>query len=491
MKLAHYLSQLARHGLVYGGADFLGKLLSFALIPLYTRALTPVEFGQLQALFTVQTFALMTLSLGQLGTLLRYYTRADEPERKQVVAGIGSLVGASTAVFLVVLVVLGPVLARNILHDPKGAPLFQILAMGIGARMISDIAMTILRLQERSARYALYNLFRMLTSLVLILYFVLVRDMGLTGAILGDSLSSVALFLAQAPHLLKSWGRVPGWDVLREYLGFGVPYLFANLGAVALQSVDKLLLASFGLLAATGVYSLAVKLATLISVVLLAPFTLVWGPMMYRIDKEHTREEAQRFFSRMLTYFALLLYFVGMGIVLFAREVIEVWATPEYAGARTLVPFLVAGAILYGFYRHLQVGLSLTGRTQMLAWSFLAAAALNVIGNLLLIPRWGATGAAIASLASYLLMVVLVARSARRVYPIPYEWGRISISGGVAAGLCLLLPWLDRLDLAPRLAGKSLALIAYPLLLTFGGFFRTGERAYLVDRWRTWSRRSA
>lgn len=489
MKLAHYLSQLARHGIVYGTADFLGKLLGFALIPVYTRALTTVEFGQLQALFTLQTFALMTLSLGQLGTLLRYYTRADDSERRQVVSGVGSLVGASTAIFIVILVVLGPFLARTILHEPSAAPLFQILALGMGARMISDIAMTILRLQERSGRYALYNFLRLLSSLVLILYFVLVRDMGLTGAILGESLSSVALLLAQAPLLLKSWGRLPSRSVFREYLGFGLPFLFANLGAVTLQSTDKLFLASYGLLAATGVYSLAVKLSSLISVVLLAPFTLVWGPMMYRVDRDHTREEAQRFFSRMLTYFALLLFFVGMGIVLFAREVIEVWATPEYAGASSLVPFLVVSAILYGFYRHLQVGLNLTGRTRALAWSFLIAAVLNVIGNALLIPKWEAMGAAVATLVSYVLMVVLVARAAQRVYPISYEWGRISIAAAIAAALCLLLPWLDRLDLAPRIAGKGLALAAYPLLLGFGGFLRAGERTYLRERWRSWSRR--
>jgi O-antigen/teichoic acid export membrane protein len=486
MKLAHYLTQLARHGIVYGTADFLGKVLGFALIPLYTRALDPVEFGQLQALLTLQTFALMTLSLGQLGTLLRYYTRAEGAERKQVVSGIGSMIGASTAVFLVVLVLSGPLLARAILHDPGKAPLFQILALGIGARMISDIAMTILRLQEKSGRYALYNFLRLLSSLVLILYFVLVRDMGLTGAVLGESLSSLGLFLAQAPMLLKSWGRLPTRSVLREYLVFGLPFLFANLGAVTLQSVDKLLLASYGMLAATGVYSLAVKLSSLISVVLLAPFTLVWGPMMYRVHRDHTREEAQRFFSRMLTYFAVLLYFVGIGIVLFAREVIEVWATPEYAGAKNLVPLLVASAILYGFYRHLQVGLNLTGRTQILAWSFLLAAVANVIGNALLIPRWGAMGAAIATFASYVLMVVLVARAAYRAYPIRYEWGRLAASGALAVALCLLLPWFERLDLVPRIAGKSLALIAYPLLLGASKFLRPGERAFLLERWRAW-----
>lgn len=489
MKLAHYLTQLARHGIVYGTADFLGKALGFVLIPIYTRALTPVEFGQLQALLTMHTFAIMTLALGQLGTLLRYYTRAEGAEREQVVSGVGTIIGVATGVFLAVLVLLGPVLARAVLHDPSRAPLFQILALGIGARMISDIAMTILRLQEKSARYALYNLLRMLASLALILYFVVARDMGLTGAILGESLAALGLFLAQAPLLLRTWGRLPSRRVLREYLAFGLPFLFANLGAVMLQSVDKLLLASFGMLAATGIYSLAVKLSSLISIVLLAPFTLVWGPMIYKVDRDHTREEAQRFFSRVLTYFALLLYWVGMGIVLFAREAIEVWATPEYAGAKNLTPFLVVSAVLYGFYRHLQVGLNLTGRTQIIAWSFLAAAVVNVIGNALLIPYWGAMGAALATLASYVLMVVLIARAAHRVYPIPYEWGRLAVSGALALALCLLLPWLDRLDPGPRIAGKGLTLMAFPLVLGVTGFLRPGERAYLRDRGRKWSGR--
>jgi O-antigen/teichoic acid export membrane protein len=118
------------------------------------------------------------------------------------------------------------------------------------------------------------------------------------------------------------------------------------------------------------------------------------------------------------------------------------------------------------------IGVGRAKRTQF-NWAIAGAAAvLNVALNLILIPPYGMMGAAIATVAAYVLMFVLMTWYAQRVFPVPYQWRRVGTAAAAAVVLVVAGKLLD--------AGLAVALVlslAYPLALAALGFYLPAERA--------------
>ena len=120
------------------------------------------------------------------------------------------------------------------------------------------------------------------------------------------------------------------------------------------------------------------------------------------------------------------------------------------------------------------IGIGRVRRTQFNWIITFAAAALNIGLNIALIPPYGMTGAAIATVAAYALMFVLMTWNAQRLYPVPYQWRRVVTLVGVAVALTV----------AGKLADVSLPIalalsLVYPLILLPLGFYLPAERRRL------------
>jgi O-antigen/teichoic acid export membrane protein len=144
-----------------------------------------------------------------------------------------------------------------------------------------------------------------------------------------------------------------------------------------------------------------------------------------------------------------------------------------WPGADVVAPLAFAGA-LWGGYTVVAIGIGRTRRTQF-NWVITgSAAALDVVLNLLLVPRYGIHGAAAAAVSSFALMFAAMGVYAQRVYPVPYQWRRVLTLLAVAVALTVVARVVDRLDVA------IVAVAAYPLVLLGAGFYLPAERARLA-----------
>ncbi len=128
----------------------------------------------------------------------------------------------------------------------------------------------------------------------------------------------------------------------------------------------------------------------------------------------------------------------------------------------------------------LVVILGRTGRTEFNFPAALAALVANVVLNLLLVPPLGIVGAGLALVASYLVVLALMYGFTQRLFPVPYEWGRLGrvvLTSAVLVGAGeLLMPTSG----FAGLLGRAALLAAYPLALLASGFFTPGERVWLA-----------
>lgn len=479
MKLTSLVKQITRHGAVYGSGELAGRVAGFLLIPLYTAVLVPADFGRLQILLSLHQLGQMTADLGLTGAFLRWFGLAGkEDDRRQIATNVSAMTVFTSLGFTLLVVAVAGSVSRLVFTTADYAPYIRLVGISVGLRVVATLALTYLRLRERPGAYAAFSLGRTLLSLSLVLYFVLARHQGVWGVMLGETIANVAGLLVAAIVLRRTLRPRIRWGDIPPYIKFSLPFLVSNLGAFGLLATDKFLLSAFGFADETGFYSLGGKLGLALNVVIIWPFTLVWNPTVLKIARDETPAEARRLMSKVCTYLTGLLLWAGLALALLAPEVIDVISPRAYAPAVTVAPFLIGSYIVFGLYRHFQSGLWVSGKSHVLATSFVTAATLNLGLNLVLIPRWGMIGAAAATLVSYVVMTGLVLRGTQKHYTVPYEWTRL---GGMAL-LALVLGLGGRLVLAttgvvwPETALKLAVIAAFPVGIVMMKILTRGER---------------
>jgi O-antigen/teichoic acid export membrane protein len=264
--------------------------------------------------------------------------------------------------------------------------------------------------------------------------------------------------------------------LLRRLLRFGTPTMPAELSLYLLNFVDRIIIVRAAGLAEAGLYSLAVKFAQGVNV-LVRGFQLAWPPLAYSIRDD---DRARRVYAAVVTWFVTCCAFVVIAMWLFSRWIVRALAAPEFFDSYEAVGLIATGVTLYALYMVLVVILGRTGRTEFNFPATIAALLVNVALNLALVPSLGIVGAGLALVASYVVVVALMYVFTQRLFPVPYEWSRLArvllVSAGLVAFGELLLP----ADGAAGLLARIAVWIAFPLALLASGFFTADERRRLA-----------
>jgi len=469
-----YLRRLATTGAAYTAASISSKLIAVALLPLYTRYLTPADYGAAEVMFAAVVSASIVVRLGLIEALLRFYYKDDEDPGRVLSASFAALFWLSTAAALLALPFATPI-SEALLKDP--APdLARIAIGGLWVLTLYEYLLTIFRLQERARAFFVTTMLNVLAAIGLTIVLVVGAEEGARGLLIGSYASGAAFVGGLIAYHWRSLSLRFDRQLLRRLLRFGLPTMPAELSLYALNFVDRIIIVRSLGLAEAGLYSLAVKFAQGINV-LVRGFQLAWPPLAYSIRDDG---EARRVYAAVVTWFVAAMAFVAAGMWLLSRWIVRALAAPEFFGSYEAIGLLATGAALYALYMVLLVILGRTGRTEFNFPATGAALAANLALNLALVPPLGIVGAGLALVLSYLVVLVLMYVFTQRLFPVPYEWARLAravltASALIAAGE-LLLPTSGAVGL---LARTGLWLL-YPLALLATGFFSASERRWLA-----------
>ena len=171
---------------------------------------------------------------------------------------------------------------------------------------------------------------------------------------------------------------------------FGLPTMPAELSLYLLNFVDRIIIVRSAGLAEAGLYSLAVKFAQGVNV-LVRGFQLAWPPLAYSIRDDG---EARRAYAAVVTWFVAGCAFVVTGMWLLSRWIVRALAAPEFFGSYKAIGLIATGVTLYALYMVLVVILGRTGRTEFNFPATIAALVANVALNLALSRRSGSSAPA-------------------------------------------------------------------------------------------------
>ena len=479
-----YLKRLLSTGAAYQFGDILAKAFALVTLPLYTRHVSPADYGAANSVLTAVILASIFLRVGVGEAFIRFYfDDADAARRERIARTATATVVWTTTLASLLALAFSAQLSRVLLgfYDPL---LIDCAVLGLWAFTNLEMAYAQLRVDERTRTYVYASGANVAMSVAFTVTLVVVADQGARGLLLGN-------FAASALVVLGLWwvlrGRISlralaGWrrGDLPAMLRFGLPTVPADASVYALQVVDRVYLYRGYSHAAAGVYAIAVQLATVVFVIVRG-FQYAWPPLAYSIESD---AEAGRLYSLVSTYFALATGVVVAAVALLGRWIVRLLAAPHFFAAYGPLPWLALAWALYGLYR---VTLVLTGRARA-TMRDLPAAGLGLLVNvallLILVPRSGAglgiTGAAIALCGAYFAMLAAMHLLTRNLFAASFQWRRLAHLAALLAAVSvsgeLLLPRSGFAGLALR----ALWLALIPVLLVITRFFEPHERAHAL-----------
>ncbi len=460
---------------IYTAGDLLTTLLSgFVFIPLYLHYMTPAEYAIYGTVTVMTTMLGVIFSLGLSSAVGRYFF-VYRPSGREY-AFLGSIWLFQTLVALVLTAVAllwGESLWRLITPDIPFQPYIWFVAIGAFLTFGAFIYPLWLRVQERPLGFVSLQVAGAGSYAVLLVVLVVALGEGAQGA-LGAALGSNALLALLAVLLL---GRKAQWSMdmslIRPSLAFGGWMVLGTFVYYILNRSQIFFLQHYGDLTSAGVFFLGQQLGGLITMISIA-FGKAWQPVVY---SSHTDDEAAAAIARISKFFVAGMLYIVLGVTLLSSEILYVFANPEYYGAGVVIRIVAIASFIYVLGTLSNSALLYQKRARLTQVPLLVAVGLNVVLNVLLIPRLQMIGAALAMLLAYLVMTSLSFALAQKCLRVAYDQRalvKISVTAGViVAGEWVFIP--ETVGLLPTCIRVGL-LIMYPLVLTLTGVFAKSEQ---------------
>jgi O-antigen/teichoic acid export membrane protein len=477
--------ELAGSSVVYGLGSILTRALIFLLLPVYTRFLSPADYGIVTVTATITSILLLVYPLGIHGAASRFYFAVDSPEERRSRTGTLWLATVLFAGLAAVLLDLagGSLLQRVV----PGLPFHPYVRLAIWTAFLLALSLVpflVLQLQQRPGTYLAVTVGSSLATAAATLLFVVGLKEGAAGYLRGALAGAAVTALCAIGIAARSVRMTIRRDVALAALGYGLPLVPHALAGWVLELSDRTILARYATLGDVGIYSLGYQIGTVPGLII-AAFNAAWIPYLFKALGTGEPHAPERL-SRLATYYAMTLVFFALGLALLVGPMLRLLVAPAYHASAGITPWITAAYVLYGLYIIPISFLFWRERTGRVPLVTLMAGVVNVGLNLWLIPRYGMIAAAWSTLGAYLVMLPVAWASARGVHPFPYEYGRLArvlLVGGALFAVGSALPYASpSLEMAGRLAAWA----AFPFALAAVGTFQSRElrAAWMVCRWR-------
>jgi len=431
------LKRLAKGTVIYGIGGMLQRFMGLLLLPLFTRELTPEDYGvvALVLLVGIAMSGLLTLGTGNSMGLL-YFREQDGAKRPTIIWTNILLMTGNGLLLYVLIFLLAPGLSGLMFQTDRYADLIRLALLGSVLTSIADPWLAYLRMEEKAKRYVIITLVSSALTIAFSVCFVLVLHAGVAGLILAGT-------LAQGLMLIVIWaavGRKLRFGIDRRLFGplirIGFPSIFGLFAFLLIDYADRQMIERMLDLTQLGIYSIGYSFGIVMSLAMGA-FAVAWTPFFMSYAQK--REEAQQVFARVLTYYVIGFSCLTVLFFFVAKPVVLIMTAPVFHEAYLVIGLVAAGHAFKGCYLIILPGIYFAEklyRQSMVEW---IAAFINIVLNLWLIPIYGIVGAAIATFVSYSSLPVLAWLVSRHYLAVDYQWKRLATALIMTAIACTLL----------------------------------------------------
>lgn len=430
---------LAKDTVLFTVPSLLGRGIALISIPIYTRVLSPKDYGLFDLIIVFASLINLTVSFEVSQAVARFYTVEKDTynKRKYFSTALWFTVLCYT-VFFCFCFIYRLDIANFIFQEPGHHELFAWGLVYVWLNGIYLLVQNQFRWDFKSDKFALTSITFSLVSTFSGIYLAYVLDLGLLGFLFGLISGVLVSLLLSLYFLRESFELIFDFNILIKMLKFSVPLVPSGIAVFVMSYTDRLMISSLMRLEDLGIYSISFRLSSVVGLAMVG-FQMAITPLIYaHYESQDTPKNLAKIFSYFL-FCALLILF---SISALSQVIIVFITTPEYHIAYETVSFLVFSIIISQMYIFAP-GINIRKKTGYVLLATLSAAVCNFLLNFILIPFLGLIGAAIATLFSSIVLLGVYLYFGQKLYPIPYRVFRIMLSISLVISSLVLCDWLS------------------------------------------------
>ncbi len=393
---------------------FISHVLSYILRVVLARQLTPEEYGLFSAVFELVLFLLVFRDFGLGNALVKFIPQYKHTENyskiKTMILSAGVLQLVASLLLIAILIFMAPYLSTHYFKSGEAKSLLIVLSwyilFSMLARLLDNILNGFQEVKWYSWTQTLKMGFTVIFSIVLIYY-----GFGVMSPAIAYIVALFLTFLILAKGASKyvfilKYPLTNVWKTTKELFTFAGAVIFTGLGNKVVAHLDVLILAYFVPLAQVGVYNVVLPTALLFLFIPRA-VTMILFPMTSELWAKDDVKRVSEGVRLIHTYLLFLTQPFVFAVFVYAEEFITLFFGQEYVSGALAFQILLFGVLLEVISAANESIISASGRPYKVTVIILISAAVNIVLNFILIPRYGIVGAALATAASYGTALIL------------------------------------------------------------------------------------
>lgn len=381
-----------------------GAFLGLITLPIITWFFSQEDVGRIAMLHVAIGFSTLLFSLGLDQAYVReFHEVIDKPAllKRALLPGLLILLLA-----LVVMLSFSGTLANWLFESPEWS-LSLLIALVLLASFISRFLSLVLRMNEHGLAYSMSQILPKLVFLVVIGGYVLIgADKNLANLVIANTAAILVVCLVFLFNTRSEWiaGLKASLDLqhLKKMLRYGLPLILGGIAYWGLTAIDKVFLRTFSSYEELAVYSVATSFAA-VAVILQSVFSTIWAPTVYKwASKGDGLQNVHKVIRYILALVVMMFCMAGL-----LSWVVTLFLPASYSEVQWVLVACFGAPLLYALSETTVVGIGISRQSSFDMLAALISFVVNLIGNWLLIPNFGAAGAAVSTCVSFWVYFVL------------------------------------------------------------------------------------
>lgn len=405
---------------LYGLSSALVPLMGLVAVPILTRNLTTAEYGAFELVLSYIGVAVIIGGAGQDSAFARYYYDDTDMERRSaVIRNVLWNQGACALAMVLIFVIAGASLFRDISEIPYFSALVLVAACAVPSVVALNFVRNQMKWTFRRKQYIVSSLVYSACVLLGYYWLVVVLRKGVLGAVLSQAIAAMIVGVGGGwtnRALFSSIGKRFSLPLLQ----YGAPYVALGVISQGFRALDKTILVGANGLESAAAYAVGFKIATIV-LIIEATFHLALGPIVIAIHKE---SDAQDTYNVSLRLLAWTLSGVFLCVTYLSGWVVSLVAPGNYEAAPTVAAIICLGFVVQSLAGITAIGIELAKKPRLLLLSWGVGAGLAVLLMLALAPRMGALGVAFAFTFGLAVESIVRTKLAYDVFPVRFQLGK-------------------------------------------------------------------
>ena len=415
--------KMVSHTSIYMLGDVLRRSVSLIMLPIYTRYLTPEDYGVVELLSMLIDFASIIFGARVGQAVFRYYCTAQSmDEKKSIISSALFLSGTMNLIGVALVILFSGQLALIIFSDRSYDIFIMLFATTMLLEPFMQIPLIHIRAEQKPWLFLIFSLLKLFIQLSLNIYFVVIHEMHVEGVIYSAIISGAIMSIILTIYSISKSGISIKFDICKTLFSFSLPLKLATLGSFYLAFGDRYILNMFTDLSQVGIYSLGYKFGFIFLILTWDPFQKMWDTEKYTIYK---KDNAIEIYQSIFLYISAFLILTGLCISLFTKDLLKIMSDPAFLSAHEIVPIIIIAYILQAWTKYCSFGILIKGSTIQIAHAEILGVIVITIAYFTLIPLYGIHGAAWATVIGFAVRFYWTNLKGKQSYNMELPWGKV------------------------------------------------------------------